>query len=225
MSNVTGGLVSAEEMCSPEYWVRHVRETVRFFDGVRCLQDRGVRRFLELGPDGVLSAMSQESWADGGSGGGGGSGSVGDGDRGTVPAVDEQGEDLVAASVLRGARPEVRALMDALAEVWVSGVHVDWELMFAGSGARRVGLPSYAFQREHFWLEGGTAGVGDLVLAGQGSAGHPLLGAIVGLAGGEGWLFTGRLSLDTHSWLVDHAVLGTALLPGTAFPRACTVCR
>ena len=46
---------------------------------------------------------------------------------------------------------------------------------------------------------------------------HPLLGALVRLAGGEGLLFTGRLSLDTHPWLADHAVSGTVLLPGTAF--------
>jgi acyl transferase domain-containing protein/surfactin synthase thioesterase subunit len=80
-----------------------------------------------------------------------------------------------------------------------------------------VRLPSYAFQRRRYWLQAPVVGVGDVVAAGQVSAGHPLLGAEVPLAEGLGRLFTGRLSLETHPWLADHAVVGAVLLPGTAF--------
>ena len=93
---------------------------------------------------------------------------------------------------------------------------VDWVRVFDGCGFGRVGLPSYAFQRERFWLSGG-GGVGDVRSVGLGVVGHPLLGGVVGLGGGEGLLFTGRVSISDDPWLSDHAVMGTVLLAGTAF--------
>jgi polyene macrolide polyketide synthase len=215
VSNVTGGLVAAEEVCSAGYWVRQVRESVRFSDGVRWLESQGVRRFVELGPDGVLSALVHECL-------GGddcpqsrfveGAGVVDHG------GVETQGGDSTAISVslLRGGRAEVQALMCSLAELWVGGVGVDWGVLFEGSGVRRVGLPTYAFQRERFWLVP-VPGVGDAAAIGLSSTNHPLLGAAVALADGGGWLFTGRVSLRDHPWLVDHAVHGSVLLPGVAF--------
>ncbi|WP_345622971.1 type I polyketide synthase, partial [Streptomyces ziwulingensis] len=77
-------------------------------------------------------------------------------------------------------------------------------------------LPTYAFQREHFWLRAPEDG-GDMTAVGLRAAGHPLLGAAVELADGAGAVLTGRLSLRTYPWLVDHAVMDTVLLPGTAF--------
>jgi mycoketide-CoA synthase len=207
VSNVTGAEASVGELCSPGYWARHVRETVRFLDGVRWLQARGVRGFLELGPDGVLSAMSQDCLAAPE-----GATALAESATGLV----EGATALVAAPVLRGERPEAQALLSALAEVWVHGVEVDWALLFAQSGAKRVVLPTYAFQRERYWLAS-RDGAGDMASAGLDTANHPLLGAAVALADGEGWLFTGRLSLDTHPWLADHVVMGATLLPGTAF--------
>ena len=188
VSNVTGDPATAEQLCSAEYWVSHVREAVRFADGVGALRAQGVSACLELGPDGTLSALAAEFAA----------------------------EESVWAPVLRKDRPEEPALLTAVARLHAHGVPVDWSAVFAGSGARWVDLPTYAFQHERFWPSGGSARAGDVRSAGLDSAGHPLLGAAVELAGSGGLLFTGRLSLSSHPWLADHVVLGSVLVPGTA---------
>jgi acyl transferase domain-containing protein/acyl carrier protein len=206
VSNVTGEVVSPEVLCSAEYWARHVREPVRFMDGVRSLKTQGVMSFLEIGPDGILSAMTQDSLQN-----------ETPVDSGMDAAGDIQdAEGVLAVPVLRSGHNEAESLFGALAEVWVRGVSVDWGAVFEGSGARRVALPTYAFQRERFWLKS-SVGVGDVAGIGQGSASHPLLGAQIGLADEQGWLFTGRLSLESHPWVADHVVLGVVLLPGTAY--------
>ncbi|MFJ9777856.1 type I polyketide synthase, partial [Kitasatospora sp. NPDC101157] len=188
VSNVTGRIATAEELCAPEYWVRHVREAVRFHDGVRSLDAHGVTTYLELGPDGVLSAMGQLCLAD-------------------TP------RHVRWSSVLRRGTDEVRSLGRAVAEVHTHGVDVDWDLVYPG--AARVDLPTYPFQRERYWLEAGTEAA-DMAPAGVEATGHPLLGAMVVLAGSDGFVFTGRLSLRSQAWLADHAVNGVVLLPGTA---------
>jgi NADPH:quinone reductase-like Zn-dependent oxidoreductase/acyl carrier protein len=95
-------------------------------------------------------------------------------------------------------------------------VEVDWPRVFEGSGAKRVELPTYAFQHKRYWMASAGNG-GDPTAVGQSAARHPLLGAATSLAGDRGWLFTGRLSLQTHPWLADHAVMGSVLLAGAAF--------
>jgi acyl transferase domain-containing protein/NADPH:quinone reductase-like Zn-dependent oxidoreductase/acyl carrier protein len=197
VSNVSGVELSTGEATSPEYWASQVRGTVRFRDDVSFLRDRGVTRFLELGPDGVLSGLVHECMDEHGDEGG-----VGDG-------------DVLIATSLRARHPEARTFVGFLSRAHVDGVNVDWGAFFDKQGVERVGLPTYAFQRRRYWLSSGV-GITDAVSLGQDSAEHPLLGAAVHLAGEDaGWLFTGRLSLESHPWLKDHVVLGSALMPGT----------
>ncbi|WP_103355950.1 type I polyketide synthase [Amycolatopsis sp. CA-128772] len=129
-------------------------------------------------------------------------------------AADCLGEDVVAVPLLRRDRPEERTFAAALAGLWVRGVPVD--LAAAFTGVRRVPLPTYAFQHRRYWPEA-PAAAGDVGAAGLTDAAHPLLAASLPLAGGDGTVLTGRLSLSAQPWLADHAVLGTVLLPGTAF--------
>ncbi|HVR05805.1 MAG TPA: SDR family NAD(P)-dependent oxidoreductase, partial [Solirubrobacteraceae bacterium] len=130
---------------------------------------------------------------------------------------DALGDPGAAACVgsLRREEPCAERFLTSLAEIWVNGVQVDWSALLRGSGARRVALPTYAFQRERYWLAPGAGG-GDPRALGQVPGGHPLLGAAVELADGHGWLFTGRVSLESQPWLADHALMGTVLLPGAA---------
>ncbi|NBH05606.1 acyltransferase domain-containing protein, partial [Amycolatopsis sp. SID8362] len=120
ISNLTGQ--ESTELASPGYWVRHVRETVRFADSIETLVKAGVTAFVELGPDGVLSALTQDI-----------------------------ADDVVAVPLLRRDRGEETAIVTALAGLHTAGAAVDWEAFFAGTGARRVALPTYAFQREVYW--------------------------------------------------------------------------
>ncbi|KPC58374.1 SDR family NAD(P)-dependent oxidoreductase, partial [Streptomyces chattanoogensis] len=168
--------------------VRHVRETVRFADGVRSLAAEGASLFLELGPDGVLTAMAQHTL---------------NGAATAVPA-------------LRKDRPEETALLTALAHLYVEGVGVDWSGIFAGTGARRVDLPTYPFQHEWYWPRPAALS-GDVTGAGLLSAEHPLLGAMLTLAESGEVVLTGRLSLQTHPWLTDHAIGDSVFFPGTGF--------
>ncbi|WP_281291709.1 type I polyketide synthase [Saccharothrix saharensis] len=122
-----------------------------------------------------------------------------------VPALDVP----VATGTLRRDQPDFTA---AAARLFVAGVDVDWPV----PDADHIDLPTYPFQHERFWLEP-APGTADVTAAGLDPADHPLLGAAVELAAGEGVVLTGRLSTATHPWLADHAVHGSVLLPGTGF--------
>ncbi|KAB2354502.1 SDR family NAD(P)-dependent oxidoreductase, partial [Actinomadura montaniterrae] len=118
----------------------------------------------------------------------------------------------MAVGTLRRDDGGPRRFLSSLAELHVRGVPVDWTAVFAGSDPRRVALPTYAFQRERYWLQPARAHAA----AGSEPAGHPLLDAAVPLAGSGGAVFTGRLTERDHPWLADHRVAGAVLLPGTA---------
>ncbi|MGW9675146.1 type I polyketide synthase [Streptomyces koyangensis] len=171
------------DMATPAYWVGQIRETVRFADAVAPLSD--VRLFLELGPDGTLSAL--------------------------VPYLHEAAP---AVSLLRRDRDDAESVLTALAHAHTAGVTPDWAAVYAPWSPRRTDLPTYAFQRQRYWPAlGGAAALGAVGLRGTH---HPLLGAVVTVAGGDGLVFTGRLSRATHPWLADHRVAGAVLVPGTA---------
>ncbi|MFD4905065.1 type I polyketide synthase [Kitasatospora purpeofusca] len=143
VSNLTGRTATAEELRSPDHWVRHVRGTVRFLEGARRLRDEGATTYLELGPGGVLSGMLHACLPD--------------------PAPDPDSTSASASAptsggpgtvpLLRDGRSEPDAVRTALASLHLRGVAVDWSAGWNGTDVRRVDLPTYAFQRRRFWPE------------------------------------------------------------------------
>ncbi|WP_425427106.1 SDR family NAD(P)-dependent oxidoreductase [Actinophytocola xinjiangensis] len=127
VSALTGQLSTSD---TADHWVRQARDPVRFADGVGTLLAAGVTRFLELGPDAVLTAMVGECAPD----------------------------PVLAVPALRRDRDEPETLLAALGTLWTDGVPVDWAATFDGLGARRAPLPTYPFQRERYWLPATTAG-------------------------------------------------------------------
>ncbi|OON27078.1 type I polyketide synthase, partial [Micromonospora sp. Rc5] len=132
VSNLTGDLADPEAIRSTDYWVRHVREAVRFADGVRTLRAHGVGTFVEVGPDAVLAAAAEETLA-------------------TVTAAADVAPAAVVPA-LRRDRPERRALLAALAHLHVAGTGVRWADVLADRPGRLVDLPTYPFERQHYWV-------------------------------------------------------------------------
>ncbi|HEY1971662.1 MAG TPA: SDR family NAD(P)-dependent oxidoreductase, partial [Pseudonocardia sp.] len=193
VSTVTGTPVT-EEATDPEYWVRQVREPVRFADAVASLRRAGIRTFIEIGPDAVLSALGPE-----------------------IGAADPEPASSTEAWIptLRRDRDEPATLVTAIGQLHTRGGTLDWSHFYVGTGVRRVELPTYAFTRERFWLNNRPVRV-DATELGQSVAGHPLLGAAVDLPDSGGMVLTGRLSLATHPWLADHRTAGRIVVPETA---------
>ncbi|MEV5509627.1 type I polyketide synthase [Streptomyces orinoci] len=187
-STVTGELLDTTTM-DARYWYRNMRQTVEFDRAVRSLLAAGHQMFIEISPHPVL----------------------------TVPlegVLEDARSTAVALPTLRRDEGGARRFLTAVATAYAHGARPDWSLLIPGG--KRVELPTYAFQRERYWLEPGAL-PGDVAGAGLTPAGHPLLSAVIDSADSGALLFSGRLSLRSHPWLADHAALGTVLLPGTAF--------
>ncbi|MET7361616.1 SDR family NAD(P)-dependent oxidoreductase [Streptomyces sp. NPDC005562] len=196
VSNLTGEQAGPELLTDPEYWVRHVRRPVRFYDGLRTLGDQGVVRYMELGPDPVLATMVQDCLPD--------------------AAGDAGGEEAASAvtAVLRAGHDETRTLLSAVAALHTDGHPADFTALFP-AGTLQLPLPTYRFQRRRYWRAAPDAAA-PARAADVHDTGHPLLPAAIRQADG-GLLLAGRLSLRTHPWLADHAIAGGVPLPATAF--------
>ncbi len=222
-STATGELLDTASL-DAEYWYRNLRTPVRFEQTTRALLASGVGAFVEVSAHPVLSVPLQE----------------------TIDDTPGAGGDTIAVGTLRREEGGLGRFYSSLAELWVAGLPVEWGAVAGAPGQPRVRLPTYAFQRERYWLDVPKLVGGDPAAVGQVPTGHPLLASVVPLADqrgpadagiraervspqpaagerraavadGQGTVLTGRLSWRTHPWLADQATFGRTLLPAAAF--------
>ncbi|MEU9716483.1 acyltransferase domain-containing protein [Streptomyces sp. NPDC047976] len=179
VSALTGGIVT-DEVAHPDYWVGHVRETVRFQDAVRTLESEGASAVLELGPEGTLAAMAR-------------------------PCLSDEGAVVVPALCRRG--DEVRALLTATATLYAHGVLGRLPLGIP-AGAPLYGLPTYPFRREHRRPGRGPAARPGRYPVGGSVPGRRADGTGSGGAGAPGTAATGTGGAGTDG--VGTAATGTA---------------
>ena len=191
VSSVSGTVLS-NEMATPEYWVRQLREPVRFGGGIEALSRQGIDVLLEVGPATTLLEMScQLPW---------------------------ESRPAFLASIIPG-KFNWQTVLHSLKELYLRGCPIDWRSFDGGYTRRRVSLPTYPFQRQTFWIErdsGQTAG-SQVPVAAMPADAHPLLGRRVHLPPSHGHVFESHLSTQSPAYLDDHRVNGAAIAPGASF--------
>jgi acyl transferase domain-containing protein/thioesterase domain-containing protein len=127
-SNLTGTWLTEADATDPDYWVRHLRRTVRFADGLRALTQGDASVLLEVGPGRTLATLARQQ---------GGAPPLA---LTSMPHPDEPVDD-------------VAHMLGALGRLWIAGVEVDWSRLHNGEARRRVALPTYPFERERHWID------------------------------------------------------------------------
>jgi acyl transferase domain-containing protein len=132
LSCLTGDWLRAEEAVDPKYWVRHLRQTVRFDRALERLFESSQRVLLEVGPGRALATPTRQHSK-----------------RGSAPV-------LTSLRHAAEAKEDAEQLFETLGELWCAGYPVDRSPLFSDRGTRRVPLPTYPFERERHWIEPGT---------------------------------------------------------------------
>jgi acyl transferase domain-containing protein/acyl carrier protein len=188
LSLVNGSWLEAGQTLEPEYWVDQARQAVNFVGGMRVLASRGIRTFLECGPDGVLTGLGMQCVAGG----------------------------RFVTSVRRQA-DEHAELLKALAQLHVQGHELFWTHVFEQAGEVSPELPTYEFSRNHYWLPR-TEEPALARAVGMEAEAHGILRAGTQVAGDVPiTLLSGVLDPKDQPWLSGHQVHGGAVFPGTGF--------
>ncbi|MEV6430209.1 SDR family NAD(P)-dependent oxidoreductase [Nocardia sp. NPDC051463] len=184
-STVTGQPMTGRD-ADAGYWYDNLRHPVQFAATVESLASAGFSHFIEVGPHPVLTTAIQETV--------GGSG--------------------LAVGTLRRGHGGLHRFAASLAQTYVRGLPIDWTRFFDGGSARRIDLPTYPFQRGHYWV--GRTRQSSAAELGQQDITHPLVSALVEHPDQQGVTCTGLISPAQQPWLTDHRVHGAVVVPGTA---------
>jgi len=197
ISNLTGELMSVAP--DKSYWRRHLREPVRFGDGMLALATLECRTFLDVGPHPVLLPLAQV-------------------------CLGEKGKSATWIAALNRQTSNAESITDMLVALYLAGHKINWTAVHADRAWRRIPLPTYPFQRNRHWLEDGTS---HAERPGNSSGNsieqfHPLVGRRVSSTA-EDVAYEARYGVRHVAYFADHRVAGSVILPTTAELEAATV--
>ncbi|MEZ4727506.1 MAG: type I polyketide synthase [Caldilineaceae bacterium] len=205
VSSMTGQGVT-QEVTDPTYWRRHLRQPVRFADGMQTLQAHGCRIFMEIGPQATLLSMAMQCW---------------DAQQWTKPSLAAPEEEPQAAAEagqpawlasLHPARGDWQQMLESLGGLYVNSVPIDWAGFEGAPQARRkLVLPTYPFQRQRYWVDTTSKAVPSKV---DSTAVRPLLHKMTRLPLHQEVVFETTFSVETLPFLADHRVYDTMVAPG-----------
>lgn len=132
VSNVTGQLIT-DDVTNPDYWVRHVRQSVRFAAGLATLHKQGVTIMVEIGPKPILLGMAKHALHK--------------------MSGSEDNSGLVMVPSLRQTLHDEQQILHSLAHLYTHGVEINWARFCGHAGRRKVALPTYPFQRQRYWID------------------------------------------------------------------------
>jgi acyl transferase domain-containing protein/surfactin synthase thioesterase subunit/acyl carrier protein len=192
ISNVTGELM----VVAPDkvYWRRHLREAVRFGDGMLALAELGCRSFLELGPHPVLLPIAQA-------------------------CLGARGRSTTWVATLNRQKSDADSITEMLVALYLAGHNINWAAVHAGAPWRRIPLPTYPFQRKRYWLEDNTIQTERNQKIVERI--HPLVGTRTNFASNEA-CYEALYGTHHAGFLSDHKIAGTVVLPTTAELEAAT---
>ena len=203
VSNVTGQLMT-HDVATPDYWVRHIRQTVQFAAGMETLARQGTDIFIEIGPKPVLLTLGRRClpnhggvWLP------------------SLRSAQGHGESLSSSPSFA----DWQVMVKSLAQCYLQGVSINWFGFDQDYPRRREHLPTYPFQRQRYWLAPQPRQFSPaLPQAGQANL-HPLLGEQLQLAGASELRFQSHISQAAPSlaYLADHCIFEDVVLPLTAY--------
>ena len=191
ISNLTGAPMAAAP--DKSYWRRHLREAVRFGDGMLALAKLECRTFLEIGPHPVLLPHAQA-------------------------CLGVKGKSAAWIAALNRQKSDAESMSEMLAALYLAGHNVNWTAVHADSSWRRIPLPTYPFQRQRYWIDDDihtepTRNVVERL--------HPLVGTRLN-SGPKEVRYEARYGVRHTGYFSDHRVAGIIVLPTTAELEAAT---
>ena len=193
ISNLTGELMSAAP--DKSYWRRHLREAVRFGDGMLALTKLKCQAFLEIGPHPVLLPIAQI-------------------------CLGTKSKSATWIAALNRQKPDAESITDMLVALYLAGHNVNWTAVHADASWRRIPLPTYPFQRKRYWIEEDKVDVEQARNVVERP--HPLVGTRLS-SNSKDVRYEARYGVQHTGYFSDHRVVGTMVLPTTAELEAATI--